>query len=407
MTVAVPSVFEAALPRLATMTPDYDADPHAHHRAALEQGPISMGTFGPEALSYEAVHAVLRDRRFRMPSGLALELQGITSGPVWDRATRSILALDGEPHQRLRRLVVKAFMPRATERLRPTMLQVINEILDGVTPSGRCDVVSDVARSYPTAVVCELLGAPRRDVHFFAAWADDIFKILGFNVAEDTPDILRAFEQFDAYIDRMVTDRRTRLTDDLLSDLIRAEEEGERLSHEELRMLAGAILSAGTDTTRNQLAAAVQVFADHPEQWELLAREPELAPAAVEEVMRHSPAIFGTMRVAAEDVELCGVVIPAGTVIGAMTSAANRDPAVFPEPEVFDITRKPDAPMLTFGGGVHYCLGVHLAKAELAEALAVMARRMPALTRVGPAPWKPTFGISGPRSLPIRFDPGR
>ena len=405
-TVSAPSVFEADLPRLPTLTPEYDADPHAHHRAALEQGPIAMGTFAPEALSYEAVHTVLRDRRFRMPSGLALEMQGVTSGPVWDRATKSILALDGDPHQRLRRLVVKAFMPRATERLRATMVDVINETLDQVTPRGYCDVVTDVARNYPTSIVCELLGAPRSDVPLFAAWSDDIFKILGFNVANDTPDIVRAFEQFDAYIDAMVEERRSRLTDDVISDLIRAEEEGDRLSYEELRMLAGAILSAGTDTTRNQLAAAVQVFADHPEQWALLAKHPELAPAAVEEAMRHSPAIFGTMRVADEDVEVCGVLIPAGTVMGAMTSAANRDPAVFPDPEVFDITRSPSAPMLTFGGGIHYCLGVHLAKAELAEALVVMARRMPGLRRAGPAPWKPTFGISGPATLPVEFEPG-
>lgn len=405
-TVSRPTVFEAGLARIDTMSPDYDADPHGHNRAALERGPIAMGTFGPEALSYEAVHTVLRDRRFRMPSGLALELQGITSGPVWDRATRSILALDGAPHQRLRRLVVKAFMPRATERLRATMVDVINDTLDRVTPSGRCDVVTEVARSYPTAIVCELLGAPRGDVGLFAAWSDDIFKILGFNVANDAPDIERAFEEFDAYLDAMIEDRRASLTDDLISDLIRAEEEGDRLTHDELRMLAGAILSAGTDTTRNQLAAAVEVFAAHPEQWELLAHEPERAAAAVEEVMRHSPAIFGTMRVADEDVELCDVVVPAGTVIGAMTSAANRDPAVFPAPEVFDITRAPTAPMLTFGGGIHYCLGVHLAKAELAEALVVMARRMPGLRRAGPAPWKPTFGISGPSTLPVEFEPG-
>ena len=405
-TVNPPSVFDVDLPALPTMSPEYDADPHAFHRAALARGPIAMGALAPEALSYEAVHFVLRDRRFKMPSGLALEVQGVTSGPVWDRATKSILALDGDEHQRLRRLVVKAFMPRATERLRQTMVEVINDTLDQVTPTGRCDVVADVARNYPTAIVCELLGAPRSDVPLFAAWADDIFKILGFDVVNDTPDIVRAFEQFDVYIDAMVEERRQRLTDDLISDLIRAEEEGDRLSYEELRMLAGAILSAGTDTTRNQLAAAVETFAAHPDQWRLLAEHPELAPAAVEEAMRYSPAIFGTMRVAIEDVELCGVLIPAGTVVGVMTSAANRDPAVFADPDVFDIRRSGPAPMLTFGGGIHYCLGVHLAKAELAEALAIMARRMPELRQSGPAPWKPTFGISGPRVLPVEFEPG-
>jgi cytochrome P450 len=142
-------------------------------------------------------------------------------------------------------------------------------------------------------------------------------------------------------------------------------------------MLAAVLLMAGTDTTRNQLAAAVQVLCDHPDQWALLAEHPELAPRAVEELMRHTPAIFGAMRKAVEDVELGGVVIPAGTLVIANTAAANRDPAVYDDPDRLDITRENPPAMLTFGGGIHYCLGAHLARAELAQALAVMTRRMP------------------------------
>ena len=155
----------------------------------------------------------------------------------------------------------------------------------------------------------------------------------------------------------MIADRRHHLTDDLISELIRAEDDGDRLTHDELLMLAASLLGAGTDTTRNQLAASVQALCDHPEQWALLAEHPELAPKAVEETMRHSPVVFGTMRKAADDVELGGVIIPAGTLVIANTGAANRDPAVYDEPDRLDITRDAPAPMLTFGGGVHYCLG--------------------------------------------------
>jgi cytochrome P450 len=204
----------------------------------------------------------------------------------------------------------------------------------------------------------------------------------------------------------MVARRRETLSDDLISNLIRAEEDGDRLTHDELLMLVSAALTAGTDTTRNQLAAAVQVFCEHQDQWALLAARPELAAQAVEEVMRHTPIILGTPRIATEDVDLAGVTIPAGTLVMAITASANRDPAVYLDPDRFDITREHHDPMLTFGGGIHYCLGVHLAKAELTVALTALAMRMPNIRLTGPAPWKPLFGVSGPITLPVEFEPG-
>jgi cytochrome P450 len=185
--------------------------------------------------------------------------------------------------------------------------------------------------------------------------------------------------------------------------MMRAEVEGDRLTHDELLTLAATLLMAGTDTTRNQLAAAVQVFCDHPEQWRLLAERPELAVQAVHEVMRYCPIILNTMRVPVDDVELAGVTIPAGTLVIANTAAANRDPAVYPDPDRFDITREDAPAMLTFGGGMHYCLGAHLARIELAEALTTMARRMPDIRSTGPVPWKSMTGITGPVSLPVEF----
>jgi cytochrome P450 len=401
-----PTVFDADLPVI-----DYEraASPEEAHqliRQARLQGPIALGPHGPEVLSYELVRKVLRDSRFRMPKGIALAAQGITSGPVWDKATAGLLSRDGADHNRLRRLVSKAFTPRSTARLKDTIVECITELVDPVTSTGRCDVVADIARRYPIAIISGLLGAPRHDWQLFSDWADDIFKLLTWNVANETPVIMAAFDELDAYIEDMIARRRHSLTDDLVSELIRAEDDGDRLTADELVMLAEGLLMAGTDTTRNQLSAAVQALCDHPEQWDLLAARPELAPQAVEELMRYNPVIFGTFRQSVEDVELDGVTVPAGTHLMVNTAAANRDPAAYDGPDRLDITREGPAGMLTFGGGIHYCLGAHLARAELAEALTVITRRLPNPRRSGPAPWKPLMGITGPTTLPIEFDAG-
>jgi cytochrome P450 len=399
-----PSVFEADLPSVSYEEAASPDEAHRNLREALEQGPIAMGAHGPEILSYELVRTTLRDSRFCPPPGLGLEAQGITSGPLWDRVITSLLSINGADHTRLRRLVSKAFTPRSVTRLDTTIIDVINELIDTVSVAGRAEIVADIARPYPVPIISALLGAPREDWRLFTAWADDFFKLVTWNAAEYEREILTAWAELDAYIDDMVADRRNSLTDDLISDLIRAEDEGDRLSTDELRMLAAGILMAGTDTTRNQVAAAVDVFCDRPDQWELLAEQPELAMKAVEEVMRYSPIAFGAMRIAMEDVELEGVVIPGGTFVMCNTAAANRDPDVYDEPDRLDITREGAAPMQTFGAGAHYCLGANLARRELAEALRVLAQRMRNLRRAGPVQWKPIVGITGPAVLPVQFD---
>jgi len=209
-------------------------------------------------------------------------------------------------------------------------------------------------------IICALLGAPRADWQLFSGWADDIFKVFDWNVVEDEPVIMAAWLQLEDYVDDMVARRRRHLTDDLLSDMIRAEEDGDRLSQQELRLLVVGLFAAGTDTTRNQLAASVQVLCEHSEQWAMFAAHPELASNAVEETMRHDPVIFATLRTAKEDVELGGVVIPTGAMFVVNTAGANRDPDVYEQPEAFDITREGAPAMPTFGGGIHYCLGCTL-----------------------------------------------
>jgi cytochrome P450 len=393
----------SGLPTIAYEHATSSAQAHELIRDARRRGPIAMGPHGPEVLSHDLVRTVLRDDRFAMPKGVALAAQGITSGELWDIARKGLLSLDGAEHRRQRRLLSKAFTPRAAERLRATCTEIIGELVDSQRDAGACDAVADIARRYPIPIICAMLGTPAADWHLFSDWADDVFKIFDWNVVNDEGDIVRAWNALTDYLDEMVTRRREALGDDLLSDLIRAEIDGDRLSHDELLTLGATLLMAGTDTTRNQLAAAVQVFCEHPDQWALLAEHPELAPKAVEEAMRYSPVIFTTMRVAVDDVELDGFRIGAGAPVIVNTAAANRDPEVYPNADQFDITRENAPAMLTFGGGIHYCLGAHLARIELAEALATMARRMPDIRSAGDVSWKSIAGISGPASLPIAF----
>ena len=391
----------ADLPELDTFSPEFQEDPHGLLRDALARGPLARGPFGIETLSYEAAQTVIRDRRYLAPGGLTLAAQGITDGELWDRVSKGILSIDGEEHARLRRFVAQSFTPRTTERLRASMRSVFTEVLAAAPDDGELDVV-ELVKWYPIAVICELLGTPRDDWAQFSAWTDDIFKIFLFNAKEDEPDILRAFDELDAYLDAMVEARRADPRDDLMTELVHAEDEGDRLTRPELRMLAGAVLSAGTDTTRNQLAAAVQLFCEHPDQWAGVPTSAADAQGVVDEVMRYSPAIFGTARQTSEPVELLGVEIPADTLVSVNTAAANRDPAMYDDPDRFDIKHVGAPPHLTFGGGIHYCIGVHLAKAELAEALVQMRAKWPTIDQTGPAPWKPVIGISGPITLPVR-----
>ena len=400
-----PNVFDAGLPSLSYEIHETPMDVYPRIREAQIQAPIALGPFGPEILSHELVRAVLRDPRFTIPPGLNLLMHGITSGPLWDKIVNSLLGLDGEPHRRLRSLVSKAFTPRASARLHDTIVGVLDELVDGVADAGRCDIVTDIARPYPVPIICALLGAPREDWQRFSLWADDIFTAfnLDLDAGIDEALVMNAWGELDDYVDDMVARRRHTPSEDLLTDLIRAEDDGERLDAAELRMLAGGLLLAGTDTTRNQLAASIDVLLDHPDQWAMLAERPELAANAVEETMRHSPTACGTLRTVTEDTELGGVLFPAGTMVLVNTFAANRDTTVYVDPDRFDITRDDAPAVLTFGGGIHYCLGANLARLELSEALKILSRRMPNPVRTGPAPWKPMMGLSGPTTLPVVY----
>jgi len=367
---------------------------------------LARNELGYTVTRLQDVTAILRDQRFH--SALSMieqspEFQGSNAG---DGRRASILTMEGEGHARLRRLVAPAFTPASANRLRPTMRAVVGQLVDRVVHRGECELVAEVCEPYPIPIICELLGAPPQDWKLFSAWATDIFRIFNNNLAEDLPLIEQADLELTAYVSDMIAERRADPREDLLSDLIAIEESGDRLSTDEMAMLAQAVLMAGTDTTRNQLACSVALFTEHPDQWALLAERPELASRAVEESMRYLGAVRGTARIASEDIVYRDVLFPQGTLVVTSLAGANRDPEAFDDPDVFDITRERGAVQMTFGAGIHFCMGAALARAELQEALPLLALRMPGLARAGDIEWKPSsFGIWGPARLPLRFEP--
>jgi cytochrome P450 len=369
---------------------------------------IVRNGFGYAVWHYDDVVSILRDKRWHSASSRIPELMGITDEQFLARQDISILGAEGDTHTRLRRLVAPAFSPRSADRLRPFMRDVINGLVDKVAATGRADFAVDICEPYPIPIICELLGAPKRDWQLFSRWANDILEIFSLDMADKLELIMRTQDELDTYTRQLIAERRSRPSDDLLTDLIAQEEAGDKLSESELVMMVNAVIVGGTDTTRNQLGCAVSLFADHPDQWALLAEQPELAQRAVEETMRYFGAVRGTARFASVDIEFRDVVFPAGTFMSVSLLEANRDPNVFTEPQSFDITsQKSDQPQLTFGSGIHYCLGQALARAELQEALPLLAQRMPNLRLDGPTEWKPDgVGIFGPAHMPIAFDPG-
>ncbi len=404
---AITSVWDLDVPMLEMEEGVRRVDPE-ELRAVAEQTWIARNLFGFTILRYEDVVAMLRDKRWHSAAGRIMEMSGITDPEVLARRRTSILSAEGDEHTRLRRLVAPAFSPRAADRLRPFMREVMNGLVDTVAPAGRADFAVDICEPYPIPIICELLGAPKEDWKLFSRWAEDMLRVFNGNLQEDLPVITAAQEEMDAYTSELIAERRSKPADDLLTALIAAEEEGDRLSQQELLVMVEAVIIGGTDTTRNQLGCAISLFAEHAEQWKVLAEQPDLAPRAVEESMRYFGAVRGTGRFASEDIVYKDVLFPAGTFLAPSMATANRDPAVFPDPGTFDITREPSGqPQLTFGSGIHYCLGAALARAELQEALPLLARRMPDLRIDGEVRWKPnTVGIFGAEHLPVAFTPG-
>jgi len=397
------------IPKVPLIMDQQRSDRHALLRGIAKESWLARTDIGYSVLTYESVMGILRDKRWHSATGMIAQLQGITDEAFLSRRQVSILNAEGDVHVRLRRLVAPAFSPRSADRLRPFMRETVNSLLDPFTASGKAEVVREICEPYPIPIICELLGAPKEDWKLFSRLATEILLIFSENLAQNMSVFLAAQQELEKYTEGLIEKRRSVPADDLITDLIAAEEAGDKLNTEELTMMVDAVIVGGTDTTRNQLGLALALFAEYPEQWALLGKDPSLAQRAVEEVLRFSGAVGGTIRFASEDIEYNGVLFPKGTFMSTSMSTGNYDASVFPTPEVFDITREPvGQPHLSLGAGIHYCLGASLARAELQEAFTVLSQRMPNLELDGPVVYKPSsVGIFGPASLPLKFTPSR
>jgi cytochrome P450 len=395
------------IPKVPLIIDQQRSDRHALLREIANDSWLARTDIGYSVLTYESVMGILRDKRWHSATGMIAQLQGITDEAFLGRRQVSILNAEGEVHVRLRRLVAPAFSPRSADRLRPFMRETVNSLLDPFTASGKAEVVRDICEPYPIPIICELLGAPKEDWRLFSRLATEILLIFSENLAQNMSVFLNAQQELEKYTEGLIEKRRSVPADDLITDLITAEEAGDKLNTEELTMMVDAVIVGGTDTTRNQLGLALALFAEYPEQWALLGKDPSLAQRAVEEVLRFSGAVGGTIRFASEDIEYNGVLFPKGTFMSTSMSTGNYDASVFPTPERFDITREPvGQPHLSLGAGIHYCLGASLARAELQEAFTVLSQRMLNLELDGPVVYKPSgVGIFGPASLPVKFTP--
>ena len=395
-------VSELDLPAFDYTTPDFSADRYHQQLAETRQrGWLAKSPLAYIVLDHEAGEFFLRSRKTAFPGRQLAEFFGVTSGPLAEHINANILNLTGEQHRRLRALVGPALTPRAADRWRPVMRGFLENLWTRVAAYRNCDFVAAVARFYPSLTIATVLGAPHQDagrLHTWSTWVQRQFDIRALETSRD--DIERAVTEAQEYVTGLLEARRAAPGDDLISELLAAREgeAGGRLSAAECVQLVVNLLAGGIDTTAGQLAHAIRLFAEHPDQWALLADDPGLVPHAVEEVLRFEPVTPFTARICLEQIEHRDVNFPPGTIVAVCAERANRQCGAG---ESFDITAARDARLLTFGAGTHYCVGANLARAELEEALAFLAPRTPGLALDGPPQLGGVEGIYGIDKLPI------
>src|SRR4051794_26500892 len=381
---------------------------HEVMRQLRTNGWLAAAPLGYVVLDRDAAAFFLRTRSASFPGMKIAELFGVESGPLREEMDHNMLHLHGDDHRRLRNLVNPAFTPRAADGWPAARRGFLPELFDAVAPAGGCEFVEAFAKPYPSLTIATLMGAPLSDAPRLHEWSNLIQRQFdGPSLMTEREAIERACEEFYAWAGKLLARRRETPSDDLISTLIAARFEGDRLSDVELVNLVLNVLVGGVDTTQSQLAHALRLFAGHPDQWELLAAQPELVPRAVDEILRFEPIVPFTARMTLEDVEFRDVTFPEGTVVMVAAFTANREPEVIDAPDEFDITadRGSDRP-LTFGAGVHYCLGANLARAELQEALTFLAPRMRGLRLDGEPVFGSVNGVYGLDALPIAWDGG-
>jgi cytochrome P450 len=398
-------VTELDLPEIDYNMPGFG--PETYHELlgeARQQNWLAHSPLAYIVLDAESGDFFLRARQTTFPGRQIAELFGITSGPLHSNVENNILNLTGDKHRRLRSLIGQAFTPKAADRWRPTMREFLAQLWDDLGPdaSQGAEFVTAIAKPYPSRTIAAVLGAPIADADRLQHWSTMVQR--QFDIAAlstQIPEIERAVVEANQYVTDLLEQRKSESGDDLISTLLAAEEEGDRLSHDECINLVLNLLAGGVDTTQSQLSQSLRLFAEHPDQWALLAAQPEIyAKKAVTEALRFEPIAPFTARIVLADIEHRGVLFPAGTIVAVCAERANREAE---GSDTFDITADRDGKLFTFGAGAHYCLGVNLARAELEEALTFLAPRMPALERAGEPVLGGIEGIYNVESLPLRW----
>jgi len=399
------------LPRLDYFNREVAADPDAAVLKIAENDWIARTPFGVAVLRYSECFKLLRDQRLSAPPDFGMSEHGVKEGMAQKAMSKSLMVLHGEEHRRLRSLIAPALSRENADRFRPAIRQYLDELVTNVEGRGQADLVAEIAVPLPPRVMCVWLGFPESHAMLMSGWADKLNKVMSINVREHLREIESCMAEVTDYVLQRIEELRGKDGDDTLSILIRAEEEGDRLTNQEMVNLVLLSIVAGSDTTRLQLGNALWLFAHNPDQWAAIAEDPALIPSAVEEILRFKPVTFKSLRYTREDIEYNDVFLPKGTFLEVVNPGAHFDESVYANPYEFNIRRFGEQrlrPQLTFGAGPHQCAGQFLARAELEEALTTLSQRLPELrlddSDAQGVEWTPPFGaVQGPTRLPLRW----
>ncbi|MEV4506599.1 cytochrome P450 [Streptomyces klenkii] len=389
-------------------SPQFVADPYPGYARLRAAGRVHWFEPSRQWLvpHHEDVRALLRDRRLGRTylHRFSHEEFGRTAPPAAHEPFHvlnghGLLDLEPPDHTRIRRLVSKAFTPRTVENLAPVVARLEGELVEDLLAAGGGDLIGAVAEPLPVAVIAEMLGIPAADRKLLRPWSAAICGMYELNPDEETArSAVRASLDFSAYLRELIADRRVRPGDDLISALVLAHDEGERLTEQELVSTCVLLLNAGHEATVNTTGNGWWALFRNPGELAALRADPGLLPGAIEELMRYDTPLQLFERWVLDDIEIAGTVIPRGSEVALLFGSANRDPARFPAPDRLDITRT-DNPHISLGAGIHYCLGAPLARLELLASFSTLLRRAPRLRLVTEPEWKPGFVIRGLREL--------
>jgi len=388
--------------------PEFHANPYPFYHRLRAADPVHQTAMGLWVLTrYDDVVTALRDPRFGR-EGFEQMLAAVYGDDTTSASRpRSMLFRDPPDHTRLRGLVSQAFTPRVIERMRSHIQEIVDRLLDRAQNAKAMDVIEDLAYPLPVTVICEMLGVPTEAHAGIRQWSADIARSLdAIGMPSDEGVVKRGRLARQAMLDYfrgIIPERRQNPRDDLLSLLIAAEEQGDKLTEGELLITCNLLFVAGHETTVNLIGNGLFALLNHPDQLDKLRENPTLIPSAVEELLRYDSPVQRTARITNTDVELDGRKIAKGSMVIAAIGAANRDPAHFPDPDRLDITRR-DNRHIAFGFGIHFCLGAPLARLEGQIAIGTLLRRMPGLKLATSAPeWRESSTLRGLKALPVVF----